>query len=171
MNVKNTILYTVYMYDNIYSISLFLSLFLYVSFTLPLPSSLPPPDCVRYHLLNSYLRGNGKYLNNEYTSHHYQVPSWFNLLQELYLHAYMYTMIDIIILLYLILFFSSSVLTAEQVETVRTRLEEAGQEEVCTDNPEINPEDPTMFTCVEECPDAGNFSEPAGIDNVCYGET
>ena len=64
-----------------------------------------------------------------------------------------------------------SVLTAEQVETVRTRLEEAGQEEVCTDTPEINPEDPTMFTCVEECPDGGNFSEPAGIDNVCYGET
>ena len=65
---------------------------------------------------------------------------------------------------------SSPVLTAEQVETVRTRLEEAGQEEVCTDTPEINPEDATMFTCVEECPDGGNFSEPAGIDNVCYGE-
>lgn len=61
-----------------------------------------------------------------------------------------------------------SVLTAEQVETVRRRLEEAGQEEVCTDTPEINPEDATMFTCVEECPDGGNFSEPAGIDNVCY---
>ena len=54
---------------------------------------------------------------------------------------------------------------------MRRRLEEAGQEEVCTDTPEINPEDATMFTCVEECPDGGNFSEPAGIDNVCYGET
>ena len=53
---------------------------------------------------------------------------------------------------------------------MRRRLEEAGQEEVCTDTPEINPEDATMFTCVEECPDGGNFSEPAGIDNVCYGE-
>ena len=61
-------------------------------------------------------------------------------------------------------------LTAEQVETVRRRLEEAGQEEVCTDTPEINPEDATMFTCVEECPDGGNFSEPAGVDNVCYGK-
>ena len=84
-------------------------------------------------------------------------------LQEFYLHH------DCILILS---WFPSSspVLTAEQVETVRTRLEEAGQEEVCTDTSEINPEDATMFTCVEECPDGGNFSEPAGIDNVCYGE-
>ena len=61
-------------------------------------------------------------------------------------------------------------LTAEQIETERENLEEAGQEEICLDNPEVDPEDATMFTCIDECPDGGNFFEPAGIDNVCYGE-
>ena len=70
-----------------------------------------------------------------------------------------------------LIFTIHAVLTAEQIETERQDLEEAGQEEICLDNPEVDPEDATMFTCVEECPNAENFFEPAGIDNVCYGET
>ena len=61
------------------------------------------------------------------------------------------------------------VVTAEQIETERQRLEANGQEEVCLNNPIPDPNLGTSFTCVEECPGGGNSSEPSP-DGTCYGE-
>ena len=60
-------------------------------------------------------------------------------------------------------------LTPEQIDDERDRLEQNGQEEVCRDNPLPDPDLGTSFTCVQECPDGGNTSRvsPSG---TCYGE-
>ena len=61
--------------------------------------------------------------------------------------------------------------TAEQIENDRGRNEEAGQEEMCMDNPTPDPEDPENFHCVEACPDRGNHSAVQEGKNTCFGKS
>ena len=59
---------------------------------------------------------------------------------------------------------------AELIERQRERLEANGQEEVCMDNPVINVESATSFTCVETCPVMNGLTfQPSVESRTCYG--